>query len=1787
MKKTLIREPSTANLKLFLNLFQGRKGVFARQWRDGQGYSPVRPERSINEDDILLHIRGAETYGIYPIRKDSTVKLLCFDVDLPKNFAEVEEEALATDKSTLLPQVQDIYATAVDASSSCSFDSRGILVEDTGGRGYHVWFFFESPIPAVDARQFGYSVLAKAKVQCEVFPKQDEVAEGQYGNLIKLPLGLHKKYKQFGKFVEVTKGRTLAIEDPFVHLRQIVLTPASIILEITQEVVKGKELESTRPKEASIPAKVAIKEAGGEIVKSPRIGDLIEKCRAFSNLKKKAVSQQHLGQAERLALAYVMINTADGEEVLHQILSKCSDYDRHRTQKEIDYLRARGMKPISCRRLIEQGICDKLCRSEIREQFRDPNRPQPSPIRFALWKEVADPESIWETDILSFENVYRKSNLYRSWEQIKDYAKANEAFFDVHAFEDFEEHLEENIETLRFEVRNGTYSPAPYRRYSTPKKREKDDFEYRRMTFMHPRDSVVIQAIINVIGSIFEKSFSNKSCLSYRLDTEGKTGNSIFYSWQSAWQNRKKRVTSFLYHPEYFYYIKADISDFYANINRVRLYELILDKIGSAREICEIIKKFLENSYIDDSNGKEKKCSPPPKGIPQGPAFSAFFANIYLDELDHLIEKKSFDYVRYVDDMVILCKSKNEVEDVKKFLDKYLSSKVDLELNKDKTTDPCSVTNSKDILDFLGEMKYGMAGLFARDSYVKQSIPAEFLKAELDNLLDIRELSLYDLEEIAQHLSYYLRMSDRIAKLDNLAIELSKKVLEEYALKPQHLVVILKVLIENAVDLSTVISKCRYPYVRIVLCVVLTTLEKTPPWTESLLSDFIKDGSSYILRGTAYSVLAKINGQKHRDIVLNVISKEESPYVIDRCLNCLVTIQNNKAKMCFLDLVESHFEASFNQMIDATIRWSDYTLDNRVKKQIKKIHTVNTADLYIMLEFIFITCPSEFEELLLTFFSKDKAVLMHQLLLSSMDEIKKTAAERGYLELAHQSMIHDNVKSLKSDWLRNTLLDAIEEWRIGTVESSALKDVNYWLTDGDPSKEYKWEEKLSSKEHDKQGGYHSWLVRNEDTNENFVLEAVEEDILEEQKIIGNRVTYEDMRRQLEVNKLSTITACFNKVQGGKKYHWFKYVIPDGYDILCNVCNKQEKKARFNQQEVLNIVSSLFDQVERIKQHVHVEPVVNPYTVILGEGNQVQLINLFFGTPRRLYVSADNKSITDNSETTNSLFNGLLSYELISSKCPRESYHKTLRSSNEQTPRCMSDYLPNANTSLHFAWILDRLCYPTSPQNRYSSLNTLRRDIERFRKFRSHFQDKKLTDLPPDKKYCSEVLDVLNLRVARFLKLPYKEHDSLHENAIQVFIQTAHCVSKALANSLNSVSSKFNWESKSLILKSGVSNQLHEAGYKCDLFAGGIRKTSLSMSKITKWATVPTVPLIILYIPLKLELIALARAVGLFEIHKRDEIKDGVVHFLQSEDLSSEGVRGMSLENFPTTSLTSKVAPLMDLFTNKRFQDVISTDGLDIARLMVVTFTLLEKDRALWAKWCTHMGLSEKSNLLKAVNHLKYVTESSKEIEGLVRKLMNDPLVERFEDENDLLTLYNSCLQSIARFRKNMRIRRKRTFVKESFYPRFPNIVIKFAHKPIPVSHDLIIPFPPYYMMVWEKEGITVDSVTSGKNNKIASLSLTPTGIKRIKGIGWKYENFLRKCWNRMKIYFRKFLWTTIAVVLFLSGVVLCLLEKGVIGGILLVIACLLLSPWIEGVYRKIIREKRSKNGVSFRIETTE
>jgi len=330
---------------------------------------------------------------------------------------------------------------------------------------------------------------------------------------------------------------------------------------------------------------------------------------------------------------------------------------------------------------------------------------------------------------------------------------------------------------------------------------------------------------------------------------------------------------------------------------------------------------------------------------------------------------------------------------------------------------------------------------------------------------------------------------------------------------------------------------------------------------------------------------------------------------------------------------------------------------------------------------------------------------------------------------------------------------------------------------------------------------------------------------------------------------------------------------------------------------------------------------------------------------------------------------------------------------------------------------------------------------------------------------------------------------------------------------------------------------------------------------------------ILYIPLKLELVALAKAIGLFEIHDKNEIKNAMVSLMQSQDLSREGVMGISSKNFLTTSRTIKIVDLLNLFINKRFQDVINADGSDLALLMLLTLILLENHKELWKKWHTCMGLSGRSDLTKAISHLKCIVENNVEIERLLNKLLNEPLEETPEDENKIISLYNLCLQNIAKLRRIMKINRKRTSVEQDFHPSFEKVVIKYAHKRKEFSHDLIIPFPPYYKTIWKEEAITVDSVASGKNNKIISLSLTPTRLKNI--IGWRYESLFTRGWNWIKKYSKRSLWRIIAIGLFLGGVVL-IFKNTAIGTILLTFGSLLLSPLVWEWYSKKHKPQENK-----------
>jgi retron-type reverse transcriptase len=119
-----------------------------------------------------------------------------------------------------------------------------------------------------------------------------------------------------------------------------------------------------------------------------------------------------------------------------------------------------------------------------------------------------------------------------------------------------------------------------------------------------------------------------------------------------------------------FYILKCDIAKFFNSIDKEILYKIISRKVKD--------KKFLSCTHRVLFDGTYKI------GIPIGNYTSQFFANIYLNELDHFVKEvlRVKYYVRYMDDFILLLDNKAQAIEVRKRLDEFLDSKLHLKLNK-------------------------------------------------------------------------------------------------------------------------------------------------------------------------------------------------------------------------------------------------------------------------------------------------------------------------------------------------------------------------------------------------------------------------------------------------------------------------------------------------------------------------------------------------------------------------------------------------------------------------------------------------------------------------------------------------------------------------------------------------------------------------------------------------------------------------------------------------------------------------------------------------------------------------------------------------------------------------------------------------------------------------------------------------------------------------------------------------------------------------------------------------
>jgi len=201
-------------IALFMSLFKGRRDVYAKRWQNKKGksgYSPAclnewipgicrkprikcskcdkKSYSILNEAIVEKHLQGEIVIGIYPMCLDEACYFLAIDFD---NEGWQKDIAVIRDACTKIG-----IPVAIERSRS--------------GNGGHIWFFFENAISATLAKKFGTSLLTYSmekrheisfKSYDRLFPNQDTMPKGGFGNLIALPLQKVPRGKGNSLFVD-------------------------------------------------------------------------------------------------------------------------------------------------------------------------------------------------------------------------------------------------------------------------------------------------------------------------------------------------------------------------------------------------------------------------------------------------------------------------------------------------------------------------------------------------------------------------------------------------------------------------------------------------------------------------------------------------------------------------------------------------------------------------------------------------------------------------------------------------------------------------------------------------------------------------------------------------------------------------------------------------------------------------------------------------------------------------------------------------------------------------------------------------------------------------------------------------------------------------------------------------------------------------------------------------------------------------------------------------------------------------------------------------------------------------------------------------------------------------------------------------------------------------------------------------------------------------------------------------------------------------------------------------
>lgn len=223
----------------------------------------------------------------------------------------------------------------------------------------------------------------------------------------------------------------------------------------------------------------------------------------------------------------------------------------------------------------------------------------------------------------------------------------------------FAANLDQNLNALMRDLKDGSFQPLPLRRHYIPKSKT----EVRPLGIPAVRDRVAQEVVRRLLHPIFEPMFHDAS---YGF----RPGRNCHMAIEAVLSLHDQGLQVVL---------DADIKGFFDNLSHQVIMKAVAAEVADGN-ILRLVQRFLRAGVMEKGIFK-----PTSVGTPQGGVISPLLANIVLNHLDWQLDRLGWRFVRYADDFVLVCQSQTQAKEALAAVTHILQGQLGLQLSSEKT----------------------------------------------------------------------------------------------------------------------------------------------------------------------------------------------------------------------------------------------------------------------------------------------------------------------------------------------------------------------------------------------------------------------------------------------------------------------------------------------------------------------------------------------------------------------------------------------------------------------------------------------------------------------------------------------------------------------------------------------------------------------------------------------------------------------------------------------------------------------------------------------------------------------------------------------------------------------------------------------------------------------------------------------------------------------------------------------------------------------------------------------